>query len=73
MLVILVGRRSVRTLALLSLWCDEAKISSKDQAGPLENFLPHLSLLMMRHCQDSLNSSWSMVHGRNSIKCKGVI
>lgn len=39
-LVILAGRRSVRTLALQSLQCDEGKISSKDQAGSLERCLP---------------------------------
>lgn len=37
--VILAGRRSDNTLGLMSLWCDEAKISSEGQAGPLESFL----------------------------------
>lgn len=38
-LVILAGRRSVSTLALMSLWRDETKLSSEGQASPPESFL----------------------------------
>lgn len=38
-LVILAGRRSVSTLALMSLWRDETKLSSEGQAEPPESSL----------------------------------
>lgn len=61
-LVILAGRRSVNTLALMSL-CEELRFHQK---GLLESFLA-IFLLQIRNSQGCLYSSWLMIDGMNSL------